>query len=320
MVHSLPVLAALHKTYPAAAIHWVIAAGLEGLLQGHPMIERLWIINKDRWKRPSALVTTIREIAALAHELRGQRYDLVIDLQGLLRSGLITAMTRCKTRIGFKEAREGSPLCYTHLVAGGSNVHAVDRYMKIAGFVGASAGAAECPMLYEPIREAWAAGLRPGQYIVMAPGAAWTTKRWAARNFGRLAARLSIATVAVGGRSDDRLCEEVVEHSDGWAISAAGKTTLKGLASLIRDARFMVTNDTGPMHIAAASAVPVFAVFGPTDPKRTGPYGSGHTVIRREIECSACLKKKCSTMRCLSDLPFEHVYDIIAEKLKDGNI
>jgi ADP-heptose:LPS heptosyltransferase len=259
------------------------------------------------------------EIKTLASSLRSERYDLVIDLQGLLRSGLITGMTRCKTRVGFKEAREGSTLFYTHLVEGGRDVHAVDRYMKIAGFVGVDAGEIEFPLICEDIREDWAGGLRKGQYIVMAPGAAWKTKRWAARNFGLLAARFSIPTVVVGGRGDYDLGAEAVGHSGGMAVNVAGKTTLKGLASLIRDARFMVTNDTGPMHIAAAAGVAVFAVFGPTDPKRTGPYGSGHTVIGRDIPCRPCFKKKkCPTVECLRDLSFQHVYDIIFDKLSVG--
>ncbi|WP_420263620.1 glycosyltransferase family 9 protein [Candidatus Magnetominusculus dajiuhuensis] len=314
VVHSLPVLSALHKAYPGASIHWVIASGFEGLLDGHPMIERLRVINKDRWKRPSALKDTLKEIAALATSLKSERYDLVLDLQGLLRSGLITGLSRCQTRVGFKEAREGSTVFYTHTVEGGRGVHAVDRYMKIAGFAGAPTDEIEFPLLCEDIKEDWARGLKKGQYIVMAPGAAWVTKRWAARNFGRLAAKFSIPAVVVGGGGDYSLGEEVVGHAGGMAINATGKTTLKGLASLIRDARFMVTNDTGPMHIAAALGVVVFAIFGPTDPQRTGPYGTGHTVIGRDIACRACFRKKCSNVRCLRDLPFQHVYDIIADQ------
>ncbi|MCG6553868.1 MAG: glycosyltransferase family 9 protein [Candidatus Magnetominusculus sp. LBB02] len=311
VVHSLPVLNALYRAYPGAAIHWVIASGLEGLLSGHPMIERLWVINKDRWKRPHELINTAKEIAALTLALRGQRYDLAIDLQGLFRSGVITALSRCHTRIGFKEAREGSPLFYSHTVEGGMDVHAVDRYMKIAGFAGASATEIEFPLLYEEIDEDWAKELKKGRYVVMAPGAAWVTKRWAARNFGLLAARFSIPTVVVGASGDYMLGQQVVESSSGMAINAAGKTTLKGLASLIRDARFMVTNDTGPMHIGAAAGIPVFAIFGPTDPKRTGPYGGGHAVIARDIECRPCFRKKCATVACLRDLPLQEVYGII---------
>ncbi|MEO5360706.1 MAG: glycosyltransferase family 9 protein [Nitrospirota bacterium] len=320
VVHSLPVLNALHKAHLCASVHWVIASGFAGLLEGHPMIEKLWIINKDRWKRPSEFINTYREITTLAGTLKAERYDLVIDLQGLLRSGLITSLSRCQTRVGFKEAREGSTMCYTHLVEGGRDIHAVDRYMKIAGFAGATDVEIEFPLLYEDITEAWAGELKKGQYIVMTPGAAWATKRWSAQNFGQLAAMFSIPTVVVGGRGDYGLAEEVVEYSRGMAINAAGKTTLKELATIIRDARFMVTNDTGPMHIAAAAGVTVFAVFGPTDPRRTGPYGTAHTVIGRDIACRACFKKKCSTVECLRDLPFQHVYDIIAGKQKADKI
>ncbi|MBF0457308.1 MAG: lipopolysaccharide heptosyltransferase I [Nitrospirae bacterium] len=314
VVHSLPVLNALHRAYPGASIHWVIASGFSGLLDGHPMIERLWVIHKDRWKRPAEFKNTFNEITSLAASLKKERYDLVIDLQGLFRSGLITWLTRCQTRVGFKEAREGSTIFYTHRVEGGRDIHAVDRYMKMAGFAGVCDVEVEFPLLFEATEEDWARELKKGQYIVMVPGAAWATKRWPARNFGLLAARFSIPSVVVGAHGDYALAEEVVGHSGGMAINAAGRTTLKGLASLIGDARFMVTNDTGPMHMAAALGVTVFAVFGPTDPKRTGPYGSGHTIIGRDIPCRACFKKNCSTVQCLRDLPFQHVYEIIAGK------
>jgi ADP-heptose:LPS heptosyltransferase len=94
-----------------------------------------------------------------------------------------------------------------------------------------------------------------------------------------------------------------------------GKTDLKSLIEIIRGARFMVSNDSGPMHIAAALGVPVFAIFGPTDPKRTGPYGEGHTIIREDISCAPCFKKKCDDIKCMKDLSVKKVYEIIKRKL-----
>lgn len=130
VVHSLPFLNAVRTYFSKAEIHWVIAKGIEGLLEGHPMIDRLWIINKDTWKKIKDLKGTINELKVLFKELKKGNFDIVVDLQGLLRSGVLTAATCAPVRIGFKEAREGSSFFYTHKVEGGRNIHAVDRYLK----------------------------------------------------------------------------------------------------------------------------------------------------------------------------------------------
>jgi heptosyltransferase-1 len=136
IVHSLPFLNALKKCFPEAEIDWVIAQGFEGILEGHPMIRRLWVIKKDAWKKIRNVRDTIQEIKLLFRELKREKYDLVIDLQGLLRSGIITSATASPVRIGFKEAREGSRVFYTHTVEGGKNIHAVDRYLNIIQYLG----------------------------------------------------------------------------------------------------------------------------------------------------------------------------------------
>ena len=136
VVHSLPFLNAIRKRYPEAEIHWVIFKGFEGLLEGHPMIHKLWVVDKDSWTKFNRAKDTISEIKSLLRDLKEERFDLVVDLQGLLRSGIITAATGAPVRIGFKEAREGSRVFYTDKVPGGRDIHAVDRYLKIAEFLG----------------------------------------------------------------------------------------------------------------------------------------------------------------------------------------
>ncbi|HWR57835.1 MAG TPA: glycosyltransferase family 9 protein, partial [Thermodesulfovibrionales bacterium] len=103
------------------------------------------------------------------------------------------------------------------------------------------------------------------------------------------------------------LADCVVREAKGKAVSVAGKTDLRGLIRVIRGARLMVTNDTGPMHIAAALGVPVFALFGPANAVKTGPYGGGHTIIRKELECSPCYRRSCGTPRCMEMITVEDV-------------
>jgi ADP-heptose:LPS heptosyltransferase len=180
IVHSLPFLNALTKCFTEAQIHWVIAQGFEELLEGHPMIRRLWVIKKDSWKKIQHARHTIQEIKVLFKKLKLEKYDLVIDLQGLLRSGVITAATGSPVRIGFTEAREGSRVFYTHTVEGGKNIHAVDRYLKIAQFLGCDISEIVFPFpgLQSPSScIPHPSSLHsPEGYAVIVPGARWKTK------------------------------------------------------------------------------------------------------------------------------------------------
>ncbi|KJU84581.1 ADP-heptose:LPS heptosyltransferase [Candidatus Magnetobacterium bavaricum] len=310
VIHALPFLSALRGSYPQAEIHWVIARGLYDLLDGHPMINRLWPINKDQWKRPTRIKETLEELNALRVGLREERFDAVVDLQGLFRSGLVAALSGCPLRIGFREAREGSRLFYNQVVEGGKNLHAVDRYLRVATTaLGCKAPSVDFPL---PVPEL-PAGFTQRDFAVIIPGARWETKQWETEKFGQVAARLPMTSVVIGSADDAEAAAVVVEHSAGKAINLVGRTSLKDIVGIIGRARLVITNDTGPMHIAAALNVPVFALFGPTDPQLTGPYGSSGHVFRTTIECSPCRKKNCRTKKCLRDLSFQSVYETIID-------
>lgn len=313
VVHSLPFLNALRDSFPKVEIHWIIARGLEGLLDGHPMINKLWIINKDVWKQIRGVRTTIKELRSLFKSLKAEKYDLVIDLQGLLRSGILAKATGAPARIGFKEAREGSRIFYTHTVNAGKDVHAVDRYLEIAKFLGCDISDIKFPFPLSFNSQLSTPNLQLEKYAVIVPGARWETKRWHPESFGQLASMMHVKSIVVGGESDADIAGIVVRNSDGNAISAAGKTTLKELIEIMRNARFVVTNDSGPMHIAAALNVPVFAIFGPTNPLRTGPYGKSHVIIRKGLECSPCYRKKCKGIKCMEMIGAKEVADIIRQ-------
>jgi lipopolysaccharide heptosyltransferase I len=318
IVHSLPFLSAINKRFPTAAVHWVVAKEFVGLLDGHPMINRLWVINKDAWKKLNNIKETAVELKDLFRNLKKEKYDLVIDLQGLLRSGIITAATGARIRIGFKEAREGSRLFYTHKVEGGRDTHAVDRYLKIADFLGCDISDVRFP--FPAFDGTSSLLLHPSSfkdYALIVPGARWKTKRWPPENFGEIASLLPLKSVIVGGKADRDIADEIVSLSKGKAISLAGKTTLKELVEVMRGAGFVISNDSGPMHIAAALGIPVFAIFGPTDAVRTGPYGKRHRIIRENISCAPCFKKQCEDMKCMKNLSVEKVFGIIRSELQE---
>ncbi len=318
VVHSLPFLSAVKSCFPNSEIHWVIAKGLEGLLDGNPMINKLIVINKDLWKRISRAVDTVREVRRLFKEIREEQYDLVVDLQGLLRSGLITLASRAPARIGFTEAREGSRFFYTATVRGGKDLHAVDRYLKIATALGCEADGAVFPFPLTKDSDSWVKAFKSDlkEYIVFVPGARWTTKIWPAENFGKVASLVPVRSVVVGSGADKGIAEKVVASSLGKAVSVAGKTSLTELIEIMRGARLAVSNDSGPMHIAAALGVPVVAIFGPTSPERTGPYGSSHVIVRSGAACSPCFKKKCVDLKCMKEVTAAGVGKRVRELLE----
>jgi len=311
IVHSLPFLNSIKTCFPKAEIHWVIAKGLEGLLECHPMVDRLIVINKDMWKKLSMLTDTIKEVKQLLKEIRNEGYDLAVDLQGLFRSGIITMATRAPVRVGFAEAREGSSLFYNVRVKGGKDLHAVERYMKVAGALGCDEKNILFPFSLCGSGTKNLADIKGGikEYAVIVPGARWDTKIWDAGNFGRIASLLPMQSFVIGSRSDQLIAEKVVQSSGGRAISLAGRTNLKELIEVMKHACFVISNDSGPMHIAAGFQVPVVAIFGPTSPVRTGPYGAGNIVIQSGAACAPCFKKKCSDLRCMTGITVETVYE-----------
>lgn len=307
IIHSLPFLDALYSHFPGIKIHWVVASEFTGLLEGHSMIDRLWPIEKSQWKKLTKAPATIREFYGLAKGLRKERFELVVDLQGLLRSGIITGMTGAPMRVGLANAREGSTLFYTHKVKADIESHAVDRYLGVATALGLQTDQIKFPLPYEDYP------LTFDEYAVIVPGARWDNKIWPAENFGTLASLLPMQSIIVGSSADSKRALTVEKHSMGKATNLVGRTSLKELAGIIRKARMMITNDSGPMHIAAAFGVPVYALFGPTSPGRTGPYGKGHTIIQSNEPCAPCFKRNCPNLLCMEGISPSDVLESIRQ-------
>lgn len=316
VIHALPVAAALKANVPYADIDWVIGSGYEELLDGNPAVNRKIIFNRRLLQGGNGF----RNLSNFVGELRRERYDLVIDLQGLLRSALMAFACRSGARLGFANAREGAPFFYTERVAVPDlSIHAVDRYLLALKSVGIEdPGAPKFDIVLEERNDNEAIsllkefGIDEGEgFAVIAPSARWLTKRWPAERFIELANRINgtrLKTVFVGTKGEETV---LAEHIDKLILKnlAFGRTSIKGLAALLKRARLLVTNDSGPMHIAAAVGTPVAAIFGPTDPVRTGPYGRFHRVITAGVECAPCLKRECADVKCLTGLSIDAVFD-----------
>ncbi len=322
IIHALPVAYALKAEIPESEIDWVIGAGYEELLEGNPAIKRTLTFDRRMFQGGNGL----RNLGSFVGKLRRERYDLVIDLQGLLRSALMAFACRSKSRIGFANAREGAPLFYTERVAVPDlSIHAVDRYLLTLESIGIEHHEApRFDIVLEERHDKEAVSLlkefdieEGEEFVAIAPSARWLTKRWPAERFIEIANRINgvrLKTVFIGTKD-----EEVVlaEHIDKLILRnlAFGRTSIKGLAALLKRARLLVTNDSGPMHIAAAVGTPAAALFGPTDPVRTGPYGRMHRVITAGVECAPCLKRECESVRCLTGISVDAVFDEVKAML-----
>lgn len=309
IIHSLPFLNALKETYPKLNIHWVVAKGFEELLEGHPLIEKVYLVDKERWKSLK-LSYILNDFNQLRKKLREQNYNYAVDLQGLLRSGIITWLSGAKVKVGFREARELSPLFYDLKVSASVDIHAVDRYLEVAKFLGAKVDSPKYP-LPEAETPPWLSKFE--KYAVIIPSARWQSKQWPLPYYVEVINRLPYKFMVTGSKADQSLAQKLEEYSKGKAISLAGKTTLRELISVFKGSLFVLTPDTGTMHLAVATGAKVIALFGPTDPKRTGPYGEGNIVLKSSLPCSPCFRKNCVEQKCMRELTPEQVIEKIKE-------
>jgi heptosyltransferase-1 len=330
VIHALPFLKAVKETFPKAKIDWVISRNLKGILEDNPLINELIIFNKDAWKGVKNLPATITEISLLKKTLKSKRYDMVVDLQGLLRSGLIAYFTPSALTVGFEDAREGSRHFYDKKVAANGASHAADKCLEVAKEIGARAKAVGFPLHISQTAKRKISNLLGDleTHIVIVPSARWRTKRWPAENFASLIKKIPVPCVITGGAGDREVAVKIIEGipavskggPEGLSnkiINLCGKTDLKELAALIAGAKAVVSNDSGPMHIAAALDIPTIAIFGPTDPLKTGPYGwqtnKKLKVIKADVPCSPCRKKKCDKFICMDRVSVENVLEALKE-------
>ncbi len=324
IIHALPVASSVKSALPHVRIDWVAGGGYAELLEDNPAVDRVIAFDRGMLKGPGRMGRLISFLT----ELRREHYDLVIDLQGLLRSALIAFACRARLRAGFANAREGAPFFYNVKVpVAGPRMHAVDRYLLVPrqlGIMGGSSGftiALGPKHVEDALRVLGEAGISDGDtFVAVAPSARWETKRWDAARFVEVANRLytekGVKSVFIGTKDDALVLDGVGGGLVQKGAAAFGKTGIKSLSALFQRAAAIITNDSGPMHIAAAVGTPAVAIFGPTDPGLTGPYGEGHRVISMDLDCAPCFKRNCPDTRCLSGITTDEVYRAVTEILE----
>lgn len=323
VVHTLPMLSLLRNRFPTAHIAWMVTPVCAGLLEGHPLLDEVILFDRKQLAISLKNLAGIVALARFRRALRLAKFDLVLDFQGLFRSGFFAGATRAPMRVGFANAREGAPFFYTHRVdVGTTEQHAIDRYLKLVEAVGCDV---KSPLEYVfPTTDndrARVAAMRPTRepYTVLIPGTNWPTKRWPIEKLAACVAplreRFGLASVVTGGPDDVSLGAQIPN-----ALNLAGKTSLRETIALLEGAALVIGNDSGPTHIAAALGKPLVVPYGPTNPVRTGPYKREDSVIRLDIACSPCYSRQCSHQSCLRWLEIDPVLALAREQLSKSSL
>ena len=326
VVHAIPAVAALRRAFPAAHIDWLVGDRCRELVELVPVIDRC--LATPRF--PAAA------FPRLLRTLRAARYDAAIDFQGLLKSAVLARGSGAGRVIGFGrgQVRErAARLFYTETPDIGGPAHVIDRNLALGAALGAPREPAEFPIdspRSAAVERARAALGRPEsrEYALLNPGAAWPSKRWPAERFGALARRLwrehGLRSVVAWGPGERTLAERVVAASDA-AAAAAPPTRIADLVALSRAAAVMVAGDTGPLHVAAAVGTPVVGIYGPTDPRRNGPWSAADAVVSPTGGCrcrqdrpaaSGVAVRRCTRAEsCMAAIPVEEVAAAVTRRI-----
>jgi lipopolysaccharide heptosyltransferase I len=322
VVHALPILAALRQRWPSAHLAWVVNRAYQDVLRGHRDLDELIVYDRGG---EGIAGPAIGSTAGLFRRLSKGRFDLTIDLQGLLRSALMTAGTRASVRVGMKDAREGARWFYTAQVeAPRLALHAVERVRRVAHALGAEMAE---PRFNLPITEAhrsWAQSALdhvPAPRIVLNLGARWPTKRWPPEHYAeighRASAEFGAGLIAVGAPVDRPLVDALLRRfQPGSILDLCGSTTLLQLAAIAAGSDLMISNDTGPLHLAAAAGARVIGIYTCTDRVLTGPVGPQAIAVESGVWCAASLRKKCKRLECMSELTPDRIWTVVKRQLE----
>ena len=328
VVHAFPLLAALRRHWPEAKLSWVVNRGLRSLLDGHPDLDEVIPFDRNQIKfHPRA----IGPVGRFLLDLKRREFDVAIDLQGLFRSGVMTAATGAPLRVGLDSAREGAGFFTNHTVAtGGSETHAVDRLLRVADAFGAPSDPLAGSVAYSAEDRHWAhaeLAALPRPWVAFNIGARWLTKRWPPEHFAAVARRaqdrLGAGVVLVGAPEDRPLVDQLrgaLGPDAAPVLDLCARTTLPQLAALAASVDLFVSNDTGPLHLAAAAGARTVGVYTCTSPGRTGPYGPRSVAVQSCVWCAPSYRKTCPRMECMAELTPDRVWAVVESRLAPHTI
>ncbi len=324
VMHALPAVRTLRANHPGASITWLVEEQYQDLLYNNPDVDAVIVTCTRRWRKNWNLETW-REIRETVRKLRQSRFDVALDLQGLLKTGVIAWLSGAPRRIGFhrKNCREAVNALFTNkrapFIEKGS--HVVNLYLHLIKLLGGDQEITQPHALKVPEEKAAAvnaffreqAELTARPIAAINAGAGFPTKLWKLDRFARLADRISqelgFSILLTWGPGEKEMAEQIAGEmqTPAWI---APPTTIQESIALFRHTALLISCDSGPLHLAAAMGIPTVSLFGPTDPARNGPYGDNHQVVCKELPCSFCWKKQCplGTHECMETVNVDEVF------------
>jgi lipopolysaccharide heptosyltransferase I len=316
IIHAIPAAAAIRRAFPQARIDWLADVRHRELVELVPVVDRRILVDTGV---VSSVLETVRE-------LRRARYDAALDLQGLLKSAVLTRLSGAKRVVGFPQEllRERAARMFYKETAGEPAPHVIDKNLSMLKALGIRVPDVEFPLDDRRPQAADEARSRLGltagkRFALINPGAAWPNKRWPPVYFAEVARALStrygLRSLVLWGPGEEQIAQDIVTASDG-AAAVSPPTRIADLVSLAKAAALMISGDTGPMHIAGAVGTPIIGIFGPTDPQRNGPWGEYDLTASRYRACACHYQRQCRISGwCLLDIAPREVMALVEKRL-----
>jgi len=321
VLHALPAVAALKRARPLWRVDWAVDPRWAPLLvddERGPVVDMVHLVPAKEWSKSPLSPATLRSVIGLRKELRTEHYDLVVDMQGTLRSAVIGRLAGGHDFAGYSDPRENlAAMLYKRKIAR-RGAHVVEQGAALLGEacgMELSPGAVEIPRAQWA--EEWAETVVTRPMCVLAVAGGWGAKQWPAERYGALAIelkRMGFDAVVNAPRKEDAIAERVVASSGGAARIVV--CNVGGLISLMARTGLLVGGDTGPTHLAAAMGVPLVALFGPTSPERNGPWGPGAMRVLRDAASVTTYKRTAEPDAGLMKLSVETVMQAVRELIK----
>jgi len=360
VIHTLPALNAIRNCLPSAHITWLIEETAADLIINHTALDRVIVSKRKLWIKElfsASFFTGLKNIFKFSKKLRDTKYDIIIDFQALLKSGIMVMLAKGKRKAGFNKGMQHMEHSYIFLndrvPPVDMEIHALTRGILLLQALGIipNSTMSNSNSGTDRNRENNTNNINLNSFktgkieynlpvsknnrleidrllkkhnidnnkilIALNPEATWITKLWSNKKFAQLADCLmdiyDAQIVFTGGKCDKATVKQIQSEIRKKTVDFTGKTTLKTLVALYERTDLLVTTDTGPMHLAVAAGTKVVAIFGPTAPWRTGPFGQEHHVVRTGIHCSPCFKRECETMECMKQISVNNVLKKIQE-------
>ncbi|MDH7513411.1 MAG: glycosyltransferase family 9 protein [Clostridiales bacterium] len=312
IIHTLPAFSALRRRFPGSTITWAVEENGKEILDLIPGLDKIAVVDRKKWRKS-------------ANDIR-QKERTALDFQGLVKSAFLAYLSRSRRRIGFHKKNLREPLAslfYTEKIdyVDESDVHVISKNLRLLRPLGIKDDNYEFPLLLPAevvasvdAKLAEAGFLHNKKLIVYNLGAAWETKRWFPEKWEELIKKIQFegsSPLLLWGNEEEKNLALQVHERTGVLLSPF--LTIKEVLALIKKAALLVSGDTFALQAACALSTPVVGLFGPTNPRRNGPFRPSDRVVFHKLDCNPCYKKTCSTLDCLKALKVEDAVEAIKE-------